>query len=211
MMKKILIVSIAVVVAIALILFVPVPIGPAKDGGTRQYAALTYRIVVWNRFVDQTDADGQLMTTVYHNTSVYWYPDNRKTVDELWEMEMERTEEYVSAVISPQEPITIAQLRETYPEYFELSVFKGLEVYVWEMAKGQYRCGVLSGTNRLKTEEEILNLAPATIEEMRLILSTYDIPQENISVRGVRHPLSSYYYEIDAPYQEKVRTVFWGE
>ena len=108
MMKKILIVSIAVVVAIALILFVPVPIGPAKDGGTRQYAALTYRIVVWNRFVDQTDADGQLMTTVYHNTSVYWYPDNRKTVDELWEMEMEHIEEYVSAVTSPQEPITIA-------------------------------------------------------------------------------------------------------
>ena len=210
-MKKIIVSSIVVVVVLALILFVPIPIGPAKDGGTRQYSALTYKIVVWNRFVDQTDADGQLTTTMYHNTSVYWYPDNQKTVDELWKMEMEKTEEYVSAVTPPQEQPTIAQLREAYPEYFDLSAFKGLEVYVWEMAKGQYRCGVLGGTNRLKTEEEILNLKPATIEEMRLILSTYDIPRENISVRGVRHPLSGYYYEIDAPYQEGVRMIFWNE
>ena len=51
----------------------------------------------------------------------------------------------------------------------------------------------------------------ATIAEMRAILTTYDIDRKDITVQPVINPLSSYYYEIDAPYQEEVRTVFWGE
>lgn len=43
-------------------------------------------------------------------------------------------------------------LREKYPEYFKLSAFKGIEIYVWEMAEGSYQCGMMSGTNRNKTE-----------------------------------------------------------
>ena len=30
----------------------------------------------------------------------------------------------------------IEELKEQYPEYFELSSFKGIEVYVWETADG---------------------------------------------------------------------------
>ena len=42
-------------------------------------------------------------------------------------------------------------LAERVPQYFDLSTFKGLEMYVWSMAEGSYRCGVLAGTNRNKT------------------------------------------------------------
>ena len=42
----------------------------------------------------------------------------------------------------------IEKLRKKYPEYFELGTFKGLEVYVWQMAEDDYRFGLMQGTNR---------------------------------------------------------------
>ncbi len=68
---------------VALILFVPIPVSMARDGGTRVYAALTYKVVVWNRILDE---DG-----VYRKTSVYLFPDNFKTIDELWALEAPET------------------------------------------------------------------------------------------------------------------------
>ena len=63
-------------------LFVPVPKSPCNDGGTREYAALTYKIVNWHHLTD----DG-----VYDATKVYWFPDNFKSIDDLWAEE----EQYV--------------------------------------------------------------------------------------------------------------------
>ena len=86
MKKKIII--IAIIITILLILFLPIPHGTYKDGGTKEYRALTYRIVVWNRFVDQINEDGSVgEVTKYSKTSVFWLPDNFKSIDELWEIE----------------------------------------------------------------------------------------------------------------------------
>ncbi len=76
MKKKILLIILAAVLVAAL--FVPVPKGVYKDGGTREYAALTYKIVDWNRI----SADG-----VYEATRVYWFPNNFKSIDDLWAYE----------------------------------------------------------------------------------------------------------------------------
>ena len=38
-----------VIVALLAILVIPIPTGVYKDGGTREYTALTYKIVDWNR------------------------------------------------------------------------------------------------------------------------------------------------------------------
>ncbi|MBR4206297.1 MAG: hypothetical protein IKQ92_12560 [Clostridia bacterium] len=83
-------------------------------------------------------------------------------------------------------------MREKYPEYFDLSTSKGLEVYVWQMAPNRYTCGVMEGTNRDKTPEEILNLKGASVEEMKVILSAYDISEENVLIIPWQHPISSY-------------------
>ena len=69
-------------------------------------------------------------------------------------------------------------LQERYPEYFGLSGFKGLELYV--LPGGN--CVLMEGTNRIKTEAEIAALPPAALEEMRQILAEYDIPAENIFI-----------------------------
>ena len=67
------------IILIILILFVPIPGGPYKDGGTKTYTALTYKVVVWNR-LDEAES-------VVHKTSIHFFPDNFKSIDELWELE----------------------------------------------------------------------------------------------------------------------------
>ena len=72
-MKKIWI--LILVVVIVAILFIPIPSGAYKDGGTREYTALTYKIVDWNRLTDGN---------IYDKTKVYFFPYNFKSIDGLW-------------------------------------------------------------------------------------------------------------------------------
>lgn len=88
MKKKILLISVIAAVALILVLFLPIPRGAYDDGGTRVYTALTYKIVKWNRMVSVYNDDGVMVRIdIYNDTSVYWFPDNFKSVDELWEVE----------------------------------------------------------------------------------------------------------------------------
>lgn len=75
MKKKIWIIITAALLAA---LFVPIPTGVCKDGGTRTYAALTYKIIDWNRLTD----DG-----IYEKTEIYFFPHNLKSIDALWAQE----------------------------------------------------------------------------------------------------------------------------
>ena len=88
--------------------------------------------------------------------------------------------------------IDMEGLQAKFPDYFDLPTSKGLEVYVWQMAPDSYSCGVLPGTNREKTLEELIKLKGATIAEMQVILSTYGIAVENISIIPWQNPVSSY-------------------
>lgn len=91
-MNKKTIAIVLTVVIVALVLFLPIPQGPYDDGGTREYVALTYRIVVWNRYNSIYDENGTMVgLEKYSKTSVYWFPDNFKSYSELWQMEMENT------------------------------------------------------------------------------------------------------------------------
>lgn len=82
-MKKKLWIPIVIVVLLA-ILVIPIPTGPYKDGGTREYKALTYKIVKWHR---STGGD-----IVYDKTKAYFFPDNFKSIDDLWQVEADEAE-----------------------------------------------------------------------------------------------------------------------
>ncbi len=83
--------------ALLLILFLPIPTGALDDGGTRIYAALTYKIVKWNRLMS-VYVDGQIeRIDTYSKTSVYFFPDNFKSANELWEIEHPVTYSYSGA------------------------------------------------------------------------------------------------------------------
>lgn len=76
-MKKKIWIPIAAAVLVT-VLFVPIPSKVHEDGGTREYRALTYKIVDWNR-----EEDG----VSYDRTRLYLLPRNFKSLDELWEEE----------------------------------------------------------------------------------------------------------------------------
>ena len=79
-----------VTIVLFAILLVPIPSGICKDGGTRAYTALTYKIVDWNRLT----GDG-----IYDKTKVYLFPNNFKSIDQLWYLEEEKVEHSFNATI----------------------------------------------------------------------------------------------------------------
>ncbi len=88
MKKKNILVSCLASVLVLLLLFLPIPRGSYEDGGTREYTALTYRVVVWKRLYVDISPDGTAGTVGrYQKTAVYWFADAHKDIDELWDME----------------------------------------------------------------------------------------------------------------------------
>ena len=73
------------------VLFTPIPSGAYKDGGSREYTALTYKIVDWNRLTGEA---------VYDETKLYLFPDNFKSIDALWAYEeQEVVHKFVATIL----------------------------------------------------------------------------------------------------------------
>ena len=78
MKRKTIIIICAII--LVLILVVPMPRIQIKDGGTKMYIALTYKIVDWHAFYDDDK--------ILDKTSVYFFPDNFSSYMELLEREI---------------------------------------------------------------------------------------------------------------------------
>ncbi|MBO5294887.1 MAG: hypothetical protein J6B71_06585 [Clostridia bacterium] len=103
----------------------------------------------------------------------------------------------------------IRTLYQKYPEYFGLDASAGLDVYVWQMGPNSYSFGLLphSEVPRYRFSPELGDLKETGVEEMRVILSTYDIDSSQIHVLPWDNWLSSYrgWYSIideDDPYEK---------
>ena len=73
------------------VLFTPIPSGAYKDGGSREYTALTYKIVDWNRLTGEA---------VYDETKLYLFPNNFKSIDALWAYEeQEVVHKFVATIL----------------------------------------------------------------------------------------------------------------
>ncbi len=92
MKKKILLVFPVLIVFILLaVLFVPVPGSSYDDGGTREYVALTYKLVDWNRIYSGG---------TYDKLCIYFGAERNKTIDELWQSEgVQFIKKFVATVI----------------------------------------------------------------------------------------------------------------
>lgn len=130
------------------------------------------------------------------------------------------TESIAGDADGPESIITYAgleQLQEKFPMYFGLSTSKGLEVYIWQMAKDSYSCGLLPGKNLDYAIDELWDLHkfPASLEEMRAIVASYlangEVTKDDVILHAVIMPHSSYAYVIDDGYMENLNTLFWSE
>lgn len=112
--------------------------------------------------------------------------------------------------VDSSENVSMQNLINKYPQYFGLSTTKGLQVYVWQFAPNNFQCAVLPGRNLGYTTEELLDLKGVSLKEMRVILSTYKIDRESISIIPFANPLSSYMYTIDEKYKAELEERFWS-
>ena len=89
---------------------------------------------------------------------------------------------------------TQISLMSRYPEYFGLDSSKGLDVYVWQMAEHHYSFGILPHSKQMRDwlSDDLVNLKGVSAENMREILATYDIDEEDIYVLPWQNPISSY-------------------
>ena len=67
------------------------------------------------------------------------------------------TEKTQNAIIQTDTSVDMDKVKEKYPDFFEIEgePFRDIELYVWQMAENTYYCGLMFGTDRLKTDEEI--------------------------------------------------------
>ena len=134
-------------------------------------------------------------TWVDHGTAEYVFVGNYDVpVLEIVAMEMER-------------------LQAQYPQYFDLPTENGLVVYVWQMTEESYSCALTTGPEKWNQQELVWKLAetPVTVEEMRVILSSYNIDRSDITICPTIVPSSSYLYRITDEYTARVERRFWGE
>lgn len=85
-------------------------------------------------------------------------------------------------------------LKGQYPEYFDINPSGGLDVIVWQMAEKSYSFALLkhSSKERNRFSDEFLNLKGVNAEDMKTILSAYNIDKNNIHVIPWQNPFSSY-------------------
>ena len=71
-------------VSLLTILLVPFSFNQYDDGGTVKITSLTYSVVMWNRLEIRLNEDGSTSGGRYENTCVYFFPDNFKSLEDLW-------------------------------------------------------------------------------------------------------------------------------
>ena len=111
MKKKIIIPIVALVILLA-VLFVPIPTGVLRDGGTREFRALTYKIVSWNRLYGED---------VYKATKVYFGADAGKSADELFAIEVKNN-------ILRQTEYTEEWIDKTKAEKYDTRIFSDIVI-----------------------------------------------------------------------------------
>lgn len=86
----------------------------------------------------------------------------------------------------------IKRLQEKYPHFFGLDAEEGVTVYVTKLSQHNYECYLISNSFKIDPQKVMHFNKFASIEEMKLILSTYNLPDVEITVEPFQHLLSSY-------------------
>ena len=141
--------------------------------------------------------------------------DSQRYVDEQKEFCQNAAEEYFREEAEKEATELsrlLEQLEQTHPHFFSVPTEGGLTVYVWEMAKGIYECHLANTARESITDQSfVYTIGAVTVEEMKAILTTYDVDRKDITIQPVINPWSSYIYEIDEAYTAKIKALFGVE
>ncbi len=162
-MKRKTLIIIFAVIALLFILTVPFKTGTYKDGGTKTYTSLTYKVVKWNKLY-RAGADK------YSKTKLYLFPNNFKDIDTLWEKEEKNIPEAESE--KQDEVIDVIEFYER-GETFTAKVLsvEDKTFLVERIGGGEYLFTVMDSTKILKNGKEV---SVSEIAVGREISITYD-------------------------------------
>ncbi len=85
----------------------------------------------------------------------------------------------------------IKKLQDKYPHFFGLDTENGVTVYVTKLSQDNFEC-YLASRSKIDPQRIMHFNNFASIEEMKLILSTYNLANEDVTVEPFQHVLSSY-------------------
>lgn len=128
--------------------------------------------------------------------------------------------------ITDEELLTFEQryLMEQHPEFFGLDASKGLDVYVCQFAPQHYSFRLLEHSETEPINFMVLSsMGGIDAASMRLILETYEVTREDVTVIPWQNPLSSYIgsyqlipedgniEEVRAEYKEMILDMLFGQ
>ena len=89
-------------------------------------------------------------------------------------------------------------LSERFAAYYGLDASNGLDIIVWQMAENSYSFGLLehSEEQREWLSEELMHLKGVNADQMKTILSSYDVSEDDIYIIPWQNPISSYIAEL---------------
>ena len=138
--------------------------------------------------------------------------DNTSVADKTNNSSVEDTEKTQNVIFQIDTSVDMNEVKEKYPEFFEIEgePFKGIELYVWQMAENSYYCGLMFGTNRNKFDDEIFALQEKalTVDGTKALLNEMGVNKDSIVIYPIAQPYSSYLYEIDDEYCNNVSKLF---
>ncbi len=102
----------------------------------------------------------------------------------------------------------IDELRGRYPFYFDLPTEDGLAVYVWQMSESNYQCTLVNDKSIEHPMKIVLNFESVSVDIMKHILESYNLSEEDTIIKPYQNPASSYIYDIDDDYQERINALF---
>lgn len=102
--------------------------------------------------------------------------------------------------------LALKKLRAKYPPFFDIPTENGLNIYMWQMAETSYRFSLYRPDTRISLLER--TTLSVSLEDMRLIVSTYDIDPADIRLIPIPCVYSSYHCAFDDAYYEKVENMF---
>ncbi len=115
------------------------------------------------------------------------------------------------AVLKATATSYLDSLRRVYPHFFGLNTSKGLEIYWYQFARDNYNWVLVPGKNSQYTWQPLMDLPPATTQEMRAIVYSYGLDESEISIIQTWAPHSSYVYMGDPVEHAKyVEEMFWN-
>lgn len=138
--------------------------------------------------------------------------DNTSVADKTNNSSVEDTEKTQNVIFQIDTSVDMNKVKEKYPEFFEIAgePFKGIELYVWQMAENSYYCGLMFGTNRNKFDDEIFALQEKalTVDETKALVNEMSVNKDAVIIYPIAQPYSSYLYEIDDEYRNNVSKLF---